>query len=701
MLYQGISKTVYDIEGKKFAGGGEGTLHFIHGNDKQVAKIFKQGKRDTQREEKLCLMVRTKLSEEQLKQVTWPQDVIYDKEGFAGYIMPKIENASSLTEIYTSNAYDLRYRLMAAVNLCAAVDTVHGMGQVCGDLNPQNICVNLNKAERQNAFKVTLVDTDSYHFTSGDKTYRCEVGLGEFIAPELQNKMTNGLDLKSVPLPSYTRQTDLFALAVHLFYLLMNGCHPFACAKTSSRQDSNIEQMQGGNTPDSVIAPQPVENVKTGYFPFYEMREGITIPIYAPKFKSLPPQIRDLFVRTFVEGYTDPQKRVSAMEWMNALRPLLNSIVECAADTSHFYFNVSEKCPLCKVERKTAELYEQLEWETESEPDQPSALEEEPSSQQQIWNQFSNNTKKSRLWIDGGMKAAIGVVCVVAVLIIVSLFENGISADDSTQTVESSIDTSSQADGEEQTQVEWKEIDYPYAGIKVTAPDSGDSVVSDDIEHARIPTGLGGSEISFYVTKSIKDFEGLSLNKKPSKEVQEYYKEYYNNGKLLDFNTVKLGENYFIKMYCHQDDYYSISYYAYEDITVYEFTCLQDTEFTDSDIGMIEKIISSLYIYHHRVYLSFIGNNGKIIEISEKEWDDGLWKIFLIKGDVYNEELHDEIVLDRDSFDSLGVMISPGKYTGRLVHETGENYDVTESYDLSFEVSDIATGEYVNVHVNK
>ena len=297
-------------------------------------------------------MVQRRLSGKQLQQITWPQDVIYDKNVFAGYVMPKLKKASSLTELYSAEKYDLRFRLMAAINLCAAIDTVHEMGQVCGDLNPQNICVNLDKNDRQNGFKVTLVDTDSYHFSANGNTYRCEVGLGDFIAPELQNKMTDGLDLKSVPLPSYTRQTDLFALAVHIFYLLMNGCHPFACAKDINPEVSNIVQMTAGVRGNSIVTPQPVENIKNGFFPFYEEREGIMIPMYAPAFDSLPHQIRVLFIRSFVDGYGEPSKRVTALEWQQALSSLLGNIKECTTVGNHYYFDHVVECPLCKVDRK-------------------------------------------------------------------------------------------------------------------------------------------------------------------------------------------------------------------------------------------------------------------------------------------------------------------------------------------------------------
>ncbi|MBR1741632.1 MAG: hypothetical protein IJ733_07125, partial [Lachnospiraceae bacterium] len=205
-------------------------------------------------------------------------------------------------------------------------------------------------------FRVTLVDTDSYHFTAKGKTYRCEVGRGEYIAPELQKKMNRTMTLRNVPLPSYTRETDLFALAVHIFQLLMNGCHPFACAREINPSISNIRQMLPGGYEDSVVAPQPVENIKEGFCVFYETRPGIIPPLYAPKFETLPITIRNLFIRTFRDGYMESKKRASAIEWVNALGEAWNHITRCKKKMNHFYFNHLHKCPLCNMFAQPVEL---------------------------------------------------------------------------------------------------------------------------------------------------------------------------------------------------------------------------------------------------------------------------------------------------------------------------------------------------------
>ena len=64
MHYQGIDGYVYNVlENEKIAGGGEGTIYAIQGNDKQVAKIFRDDKKTKDREEKLRLMVSKKMTD--------------------------------------------------------------------------------------------------------------------------------------------------------------------------------------------------------------------------------------------------------------------------------------------------------------------------------------------------------------------------------------------------------------------------------------------------------------------------------------------------------------------------------------------------------------------------------------------------------------------------------------------------------------
>ena len=342
--YRGKLGQIYTTLEPYLGKGGEGAVYAISEMPDCVAKVYLPGKATEARHRKLLAMTATKLSQAAMQQITWPTDVIYENGKFVGYVMPKLNGSEELNVMY-SDKYKctLSEKITIAKNLCAAVNAVHEAGQVCGDLNPKNIGVDPQSA------RVTLVDTDSYHITdSNAKVYRCEVGLPEYLANEVQLKMKKGQNLVTADLPTFSKQTDLFALAVHIFALLMNGCHPFACAVSTGNY--NIAQLAVSQP--SIVAPQPIDNICTGFFPFYEKRQGITTPKYAPEFDILPKEIQDLFIRAFVEGHKTPTSRPDAVTWYHALNRMQQKLKKCSADRFHMYPEHLKKCPWCELEQK-------------------------------------------------------------------------------------------------------------------------------------------------------------------------------------------------------------------------------------------------------------------------------------------------------------------------------------------------------------
>ena len=343
MTYTGSNGKTYITEAQPLGKGGEGEVYRIQGDPDLVLKLYLPRYRTEERHRKLFAMIQTPLSPDALKQTTWPVDVVYDNGSFAGYVMPFLSGVKQLNVIYAlTHGYSLSKMIMIAKNLCAAVHSIHQAGQVIGDFNPNNICVDPNTG------LVTLIDTDSYHITdnNGGRTYRCEVGLPEYLAKEIQDKLRDNkqknLDLRTLPLPTFTKETDLFALAVHIFALLMNGCHPFASAVDPIVIASRT----------SVVKPQPIDNIRNAFFPFYVNKPGYTTPTYAPEFAALPPAIQQLFVKAFVDGSTDPNARPSAREWYEALSEFENHLKKCPINSSHEYYDQLSTCPWCELEKK-------------------------------------------------------------------------------------------------------------------------------------------------------------------------------------------------------------------------------------------------------------------------------------------------------------------------------------------------------------
>ena len=260
MVYRGRNGQNYKTIEPALGQGGEGAVYGIEGMPDYVLKVFNSQKRTETRHRKILAMIKTPMPADAMKQVTWPVDVVYDQNQFVGYVMPSVKNCEALNVMY-SDKYNLTLaeRIGIAKNLCAAINAVHKAGQVCGDLNPNNIKVNPKTAI------VTLIDTDSYHITEPgtSRTFRCEVGLPEYLAKEVQDKMQNGMTLANSPLPTFSKNADLFALAVHIFALLMNGCHPYACAKVSNGA-VNIGSLS--RSQPSVVCPQPIANIQNGFF---------------------------------------------------------------------------------------------------------------------------------------------------------------------------------------------------------------------------------------------------------------------------------------------------------------------------------------------------------------------------------------------------------------------------------------------------
>jgi len=335
MIYVGKGGLQYDLSSKPLATGGEGVIYDVIEPSGLVAKIYKPGKASVEKERKLVKMINEPPARSVLSQIAWPQDVLYDAGVFVGFVMPKMETHEALNVIYEfglSAKYPemtWQNRLIIAENLCAVLDSVHAVGHICGDFNPKNISVNPTTGE------IVFLDTDSYHIQDGADTYRCDVGIPEYLPVEIQKKMRGGGTLSTALLPTFSQATDNFALAIHIFQLLMNGVHPFACAIIPSQA--------------SIVAPQPSDNILKGEFRFMVKKPGIKIPVFAPEISILPKEIQNLFKRAFIEGHSNPKIRPSPVEWHKALRNLRNELNTCNTFSYHQYYKFLPKCPWCTV----------------------------------------------------------------------------------------------------------------------------------------------------------------------------------------------------------------------------------------------------------------------------------------------------------------------------------------------------------------
>ncbi len=325
------------FEDKPLNQGGEGAIYkqydeLGHGDIGDLAKVFHEGK-DKGKEEKIKAMISIPAPTPSTN-FAWPKEILYDVNTgvFRGYVMYLKYNKEELGRIA---AYDCKYRkekgwlfyLNIAKSLAQTVAGLHRINQVIGDLNDKNVLVDMGSAQ------VTLIDNDSFHITSGSSTYRCCVGMGEYIAPEIQ-----GVNFREAELPTFTSSTDNFSLAILIFKLLMNGLHPFT---STTIDEISIE-----------------ENIRNGRSPFFlNENKGKSIePPYAPPIDIIPSKLYRLFKLAFNDCLRSPQKRPTAQEFYDVLNELSvdSNTEKCKIPEhpEHVFPKGTPSCPWCYVEDK-------------------------------------------------------------------------------------------------------------------------------------------------------------------------------------------------------------------------------------------------------------------------------------------------------------------------------------------------------------
>lgn len=343
MIITGISGNTYSLDGNAIGQGGEGAIYSILGAPDKVVKIY--SKPTGELESKLKRMTKYPPAQTILSQVAWPLDVVYDSHGyFCGFVMPKLGVTDELTSVYVyppNTNITLEQKLIIAQNICVVIEEVHKAGYIFGDFNPRNIGVNLKNGH------VAFFDTDSYHIVldrSANKAFRCNVCAPGYAAPELLEKCKQHISAHpedksqayaKTPLDTFTQETDNFALAIHVFRLLMNGYTPF----NGIPETVSASVASPGN--GDIAVSRDNYCFKAGNKP---------LSAAVPPITSLPADIQDLFTRAFIGGRTNPSNRPTAVEWHNALSNYAASLISCKANKQHMYYKALKKCPWCEAD---------------------------------------------------------------------------------------------------------------------------------------------------------------------------------------------------------------------------------------------------------------------------------------------------------------------------------------------------------------
>jgi DNA-binding helix-hairpin-helix protein with protein kinase domain len=318
------------LEGPLLGRGGEASIYSVPGRTDLAAKIY-HNPSEEQAGKLAAMLAAPPVPTPRPGQhvvAAWPIGRLLevgDEGRVVGYLMPRIDNAHLIWEIYNPGVrrevyphFHFGTLLRTARNLAAAVNTMHECGYVIGDLNESNVLVS-SRGE------VTLIDVDSFQSPAHDRLYRCRVGRPEYTSPELQGAAFADVDR----LP----QHDAFGLAVLIFQLLMQGIHPFAgTSSTSGDSDSIPSRIAAGHWPYAWTRTAPIQPSP-----------------HAPPWHVLPPSVQDLLRRCFEDAHAEPDLRPSAAQWQHGLEEAEHELANCPSDALHVYHRRLDHCPWCRL----------------------------------------------------------------------------------------------------------------------------------------------------------------------------------------------------------------------------------------------------------------------------------------------------------------------------------------------------------------
>jgi eukaryotic-like serine/threonine-protein kinase len=234
----------------------------------------------------------------------WPIDLVSEPgiDGF-GYIMPlrKPEYKTLVDLMKGKITHNFSSLATAGFQLADSFLQLHSRGLYYCDISFGNVFFNPDSGD------ILICDNDNV------TTNGAEVSIGgtpRFMAPEIVVGQAR---------PS--TQTDLYSLAVLLFYMLFIH-HPLDGKHEAQIVSLDIPAMNKLYGSEALFIFDP-ENRANEPLPGYHDNAIVFWQIY-PQF------LRDLFIKAFTSGIRDPQNgRVRESEWRGAMVRMRDSIVYC------------------------------------------------------------------------------------------------------------------------------------------------------------------------------------------------------------------------------------------------------------------------------------------------------------------------------------------------------------------------------------
>ncbi len=251
----------------------------------------------------------------------WPQDLL-SGGGDLGYIMPlrpsRYKGINALLKRRVEPSFAALSR--AVYNMTQAYEKLHAEGLCYRDISRGNVFFDPDTGD------VLICDTDN---VSPSGTYDSLInGTPRFMAPEI---------VRGEARPS--RETDLFSLAVLMFYMLMVA-HPLEGQLEANIRclDTPAMNQLFGTAPVFIYDPnndsnRPVPGYHDNAIVFWNT-------VY-------PQQLKDLFTRSFTTGLCAVNQRVTEKEWLRALANLISGIFRCPNCGCELFYDETKEDHVC------------------------------------------------------------------------------------------------------------------------------------------------------------------------------------------------------------------------------------------------------------------------------------------------------------------------------------------------------------------
>lgn len=318
------------VVGNVLGSGGQGEVYEALLDGKHVAlKWYYPGSATADQQKALETLIRMGTPSDRF---LWPMELASatSANGF-GYIMPLRDRRFRSIVDLMKRRIEPSFRALATAGLELAHSylQLHTKGLCYRDISFGNAFFDPDTGE------ILICDNDN---VAVDNQSRSAVyGTPRFMAPEI---------VKGEAAPS--TQTDLFSLAVLLFYMFVMH-HPLEGKKELAIKCLDLPAMKKlyGTEPLFIFDPSDHSNAPD---PQYH-RNALAFWTLYPRF------LRDLFTKAFTEGIADPQHgRVRESNWRAAMVRLRDAIMYCTHCNAENFHDADETVDRCWSCRRALQL---------------------------------------------------------------------------------------------------------------------------------------------------------------------------------------------------------------------------------------------------------------------------------------------------------------------------------------------------------